>query len=64
MNARLEYADLPLEARDGIAWVTFNRPQKANALTAGMMHAMERALAACGAGMMLAINSSARLRRS
>ncbi|MBI3044661.1 MAG: enoyl-CoA hydratase/isomerase family protein [Betaproteobacteria bacterium] len=49
MNVPIERDELALETRDGIAWITFNRPQKANALTAEMMHGLERALAACEA---------------
>lgn len=47
MNAPFQPADLALEVRDGVAWITFNRPQKANALTIGMLQELEQALTDC-----------------
>jgi len=36
--------DLIADVRDGIAWITFNRPQKANALTIPMLRGLEKLL--------------------
>ncbi len=37
-------SDLLLEVRAGVAWITFNRPHKANALTPAMLQGVEQAL--------------------
>lgn len=37
-------SDTILEIRDGVAWFTFNRPQKANALTLAMVQALQQAI--------------------
>lgn len=42
-------AELAFENRGGVAWITLNRPQKANALTTEMLLALERALKDCAA---------------
>ena len=36
--------DLIADVRDGVAWITFNRPQKANALTIPMLQGLEKLL--------------------
>lgn len=47
MNA--EPAELLVEHRDGVAWLTFNRPRKANALSLPLLTAFTHALAGAGA---------------
>jgi len=37
--------EVTIESREGIAWITFNVPQKANALTAAMLQKVEQTLA-------------------
>lgn len=38
--------EVTIEIREGIAWITFNVPQKANALTSAMLQQVEQTLAA------------------
>ena len=42
-------SEVSVDMRDGVAWITFNVPQKANALTASMLRKIETTLAASAA---------------
>jgi enoyl-CoA hydratase/carnithine racemase len=51
MNIETTAAEAPLFSRtqDGVAWLTMNRPKARNALSMGLMVALDEALAAAGA---------------
>jgi 2-(1,2-epoxy-1,2-dihydrophenyl)acetyl-CoA isomerase len=45
----MSYSTLELQRRDGVAWITLNRPDRLNALTGDMYLDLERAAAECEA---------------
>src|SRR5215472_11543743 len=51
MNVESSLGERPLLSRtqDGVAWLTLNRPKARNALSMGLMQALDEALAAAGA---------------
>jgi len=51
MNIETNLAEAPLlsRTRDGVAWLTMNRPKARNALSMGLMAALDEAIAAAGA---------------